>query len=366
MIEIMPIHYAIMGDLRHYFNSNMKEILLHIEESMRFCEEKKISMGHGKLYWFLKIDQIFFYCNNMLIYKNQIMNTEFQSSSFTEAFTKSSKAPLNEKELEQTMIKDALAASYLIARDGQGENWEGTASHIKKTFCGTDIVGERYLCGTSLFQVSIHGRRIKIFRNYIQKTLFTFPSSDYRMPTHMKKIQVFGEENTYPVPDVEKFNSAACNAEYEYGRGLQNIRFLIKALALGGYEKMHRIALYAGWKCQYNAGERLAASVWLVIDDSAIVDTENWKLEKFQRYMDLLEEGHYDETFSLENLAVWIKEEKEKGIPYTDSHWGGTVRKCIYIGTACTDEQAEKFLASKPNTRAAMKSKILQAISDRI
>ena len=45
MIEIMPVHYDIAGDLRHYFNSNMKEILLHIEESMRFCEEKKSLWG---------------------------------------------------------------------------------------------------------------------------------------------------------------------------------------------------------------------------------------------------------------------------------------------------------------------------------
>ena len=109
MIEIMPVHYDIAGDLRHYFNSNMKEILLHIEESMRFCEEKKISVGHGKLYWFLKDDQIFFYCNNMLIYNNQIMNAEMQSHPFTEAFMKGGKTLLNENELEQTMIKDALA-----------------------------------------------------------------------------------------------------------------------------------------------------------------------------------------------------------------------------------------------------------------
>ena len=116
MIEIMPVHYDIAGDLRHYFNSNMKEILLHIEESMRFCEEKKISVGHGKLYWFLKDDQIFFYCNNMLIYHNQIMNAEMQSHPFTEAFMKGGKTLLNENELEQTMIKDALAAYYLIEK----------------------------------------------------------------------------------------------------------------------------------------------------------------------------------------------------------------------------------------------------------
>ena len=132
MIEIMPVHYDIAGDLRHYFNSNMKEILLHIEESMRFCEEKKISVGHGKLYWFLKDDQIFFYCNNMLIYHNQIMNAEMQSHPFTEAFMKGGKTLLNENELEQTMIKDALVAYYLIDKE-EHENRKSSAMMLSIT-----------------------------------------------------------------------------------------------------------------------------------------------------------------------------------------------------------------------------------------
>ena len=364
MIEIMPVHYDIAGDLRHYFNSNMKEILLHIEESMRFCEEKKISVGHGKLYWFLKDDQIFFYCNNMLIYHNQIMNAEMQSHPFTEAFMKGGKTLLNENELEQTMIKDALAAYYLIDKE-EHENRKSSAMHKKQPFPGTDITREKYQCGSSLFRITAQRRKIQILRNYTQKTAFIFPSERYRMPAH-GKVQIFGEENTYPVPDPSKFNAAVSDAKYEYGRGLQNIRALIKALESSEYEKMHRITLYAGWKCQYNAGDSLAASLWIVIDENALVDAENWKIEKLQQYMNLLEQGRYEETLFRGNILQWIEEEKMKKLPYTDSHWTGSVNRCLYIGIACTDEQAEALLASRTKSRIPERKRLLRPFRDRL
>ena len=77
--------------------------------------------------------------------------------------------------------------------------------HKKQPFPGTDITREKYQCGSSLFRITAQRRKIQILRNYTQKTAFIFPSERYRMPAH-GKVQIFGEENTYPVPDPSKFN----------------------------------------------------------------------------------------------------------------------------------------------------------------
>ena len=65
-------------------------------------------------------------------------------------------------------------------------------------------------------------------------------------------------------------------------------------------------------------------------------------------------------------IPLVIEEEKMKKLPYTDSHWTGSVNRCLYVGTACTDEQAEAFLASRTKSRIPERKRLLRPFRDRL
>lgn len=341
MIEICPIHYKIkIDELLTFYEQNSKKIHLTLEEALKNCQQKHISIEYKNLYSFIKDHEVRIYSNNMLIYVNDI-SEGFEPASFTPAFLGASQ--VKDIDAMERSILEVITTGFVLAFLAENKKMSykkrhGTFYEIYE-LKDAPITMKRYECGTDLFTVREKWGKVSFVCNHILRKSFSLPSNQYQMPNR-NPIRVFRAENTKDVEDINELNQLLTDIPESIGKCYSTCSAIMKKAEESGYAKRHKVEYYAGWTFLIYA-DKIVHHAWIVIDDIHVIDMTMKKSGEMKEFLDSSEKGIY-KPFSRELLAEWTHKEIEEHAAYSKYHFCGKAEDCIYIGTKCTEEEAKE------------------------
>ena len=349
MIPIKPIHYTISSNrITDYFKQNKKDILLAAESFFPFCEKAEISVGYADFYAYIEKEVMTVYHHYILIYRNDF-SEGFFSSSFTDAFYQSRGDLENPEELERGIVSILLPCFYLAyeleSKQMKAKKEKGTFYTMYK-IPKTDILAKRYEAGTNLFAFKQSGDRVSFLNNYGNKKRYTI-TKRYGIPGR-NPVRVFSPETMQNLSDGGELDQILFGIQPKIGYCYQNCENVMKALREAGYDKKHKVEYFAGWikNCR---SDRILHHAWIVVDENSVIDLTIKRSGKMADYVAAVETGK-SHPFSRELLAEWTHAESIEEAPFTKYHYYGKVEDSIYVGSACTPEEARNSFGEFPET----------------